>query len=66
MKPETNAKIDWLYGGPTRKSIMTKKEVEGVIDEIGTEIIVCGRLRTIEFKKIIGSRYKVYTVPFTE
>jgi hypothetical protein len=66
MNPELSRKVDWLYSGPNRKTTMTKKEVESVIDEIGTEIIVHGRLRTIQFKKIIGSRYNVSTTPFTK
>ena len=66
MEPSLKRKVDRLYAGPSGGIIMTKKEVETVIDEIGTEIIVAGRLRTIVFKRIIGSRYNVSTIPFTE
>ena len=66
MQPETKRKVDFLYSGPIQHTTMTKKEVEAVIDEVGTEIIVAGRLRTITFKRIIGSRYKVSTTPFVK
>ena len=66
MEASLNKKVDRLYAGPTIGMTMTKKEVETVIDEIGTEIIVAGRLRTIVFNKIIGSRYNVSTIPFTK
>jgi len=63
MEVSLSQKIDWLYNSLTNHTTMTKKEVETCIDEIGTEIIVNGRLRTIKFKRIIGSRYKVSTSP---
>ena len=66
MKPETRRKVDFLYGGPMNHTTMTNKEVEDVIDEVGTDIIVAGRLRTINFKRIIGSRYRVSTTLFTK
>ena len=66
MDTETREKVDFLYGGPMNHTTMTKKEVESVIDEVGTEIIVNGRLRTINFKKIIGSRYNVSTTLFSK
>ena len=66
MKPETRRNVDFLYNGGMAHTTMTKKEVEDVIDEVGTEIIVAGRLRTINFKRIIGSRYKVSTSLFTK
>lgn len=64
MNSDTRRKVDYLYCGHNNKTTMTKKEVEETIDEVGTEIIVRGRLRTIVFKKIIGTRYNVSTIPF--
>ena len=64
MEASTSRKVDWLYSGHMNKTTMTKEEVESIIDEVGTEIIVAGRLRTINFKKIIGSRYNVSTSPY--
>lgn len=66
MEPNLRRKVDFLYSMPTAKTTMTKKEIEAVIDEVGTEIIAAGRLRTITFKKIIGSRYNVSTIPYSE
>ena len=64
MKPDTRGKVDHLYSNGFAHTTVTKKEAETIIDEVGTEIIVNGRLRTIVFKSIIGSRYKMSTVPF--
>ena len=66
MKSETREKVDFLYSGSNNNTTMTKKEVEVVIDEVGMEIIVNGRLRSFVFKKIFDSRYKVSTEPFTK
>jgi len=64
MVPNLKSKIDWLFSAPLNKTTMTKRQCEETIDTLGTEIIVCGRLRTIVFKKIIGNRYSVSTKPF--
>ncbi len=50
--------------GLLNATTMTNKKIESVVDEVGTEIIINGRLRTVIFKKIFKTRYKVSTISF--